>query len=68
MQGPLATGIAARSDLQIAPREAWSPSAAEAGAVALLRAAAGMVDDPATLIPEYLRASYAQENDTRPSG
>ena len=68
MPGTLATGIAARPDLQIAPREAWSPSAAEAGEVALLRAAAGMVDDPATLIPEYLRASYAQENDPRPSG
>lgn len=65
--GTLATRISARPDLQIAPREAWSPSAAEAGAVALLRAAAGQVDDPATLIPQYLRASYAQENDARPS-
>jgi len=67
MPGTLASGIADRPDLLIAPREAWSPSAAEAGAVALLKVAAGQVDDPATLIPEYLRASYAQENDPRPS-
>jgi len=60
--------LAQRPDLKRAPREAWYPSALEAGTVALLMAAAGEVADPATLIPEYLRPSYAQENDSRPSG
>lgn len=54
-----------RPDLRIAPRECWTPTAAEAGAVALLRAAAGEADDPAALVPDYLRPSYAHEKDAR---
>lgn len=53
--------LAGRPDLVVAPRESWQPTAAEAGRLALLRAAAGSVDDPFTLVPEYLRPSYADE-------
>lgn len=53
--------LAARADLVVAPLESWQPSAVEAGRLALLRAAAGVVDDPFTLVPEYLRPSYADE-------
>jgi hypothetical protein len=31
------------------------------GRIALLRAAAGDADDPATLVPDYIRPSYADE-------
>lgn len=47
--------------LVVAPRDAWFPSAAEAGRTALLLAAAGRGDDPAALVPDYLRPSYADE-------
>jgi len=53
--------LADRPDLLVAPRESWQPTAAEAGRLALLRAEAGRVDDPFTLVPEYLRPSYADE-------
>ncbi len=53
--------LVARPDLRIAPQTAWLPSAADAGAAALLRAAAGTTDDPHALVPDYLRASYADE-------
>jgi hypothetical protein len=56
-----AAGLAGRPDLVVAPRECWQPSAVEAGRLALLRAAAGGADDPFTLVPEYLRPSYADE-------
>ena len=55
------SALAARTDLVVAPPESWQPSAVEAGRLALLRAAAGAVDDPFTLVPEYLRPSYADE-------
>ena len=55
------SGLAARADLVVAPLESWQPSAVEAGRLALLRAAAGAIDDPFTLVPEYLRPSYADE-------
>lgn len=56
--GPL---LAARPDLQLPPPGARTPTAAAAGAVALLHAAAGRYDDPFTLVPDYLRPSYAEE-------
>jgi tRNA threonylcarbamoyladenosine biosynthesis protein TsaB len=55
-----------RPDLRIAPRECWTPTAAAAGAIALVRFAAGEADDIAGLVPDYLRPSYAQEKDARP--
>lgn len=53
--------LATRPDLAVAPPESWQASALEAGRLALLRAAAGLVDDAFTLVPEYLRPSYADE-------
>jgi len=57
----LAAAFAARPDLVVAPPEAWLPAAAEIGRIARLRAAAGEADDPATLVPDYIRPSYAEE-------
>ncbi len=54
-------GIAARGDLCLAPREAWLPSAAAAATLAGILAASGHYDDPHTLLPDYLRPSYADE-------
>jgi len=56
--GPL---LAARPDLRLPPPGARTPTAAAAGAVALLHAAAGSHDDPFTLVPDYVRPSYADE-------
>jgi tRNA threonylcarbamoyladenosine biosynthesis protein TsaB len=56
-----ASALSARTDLVVAPPESWQPSAVEAGRLALLRAGAGSVDDAFTLVPEYLRPSYADE-------
>jgi tRNA threonylcarbamoyladenosine biosynthesis protein TsaB len=53
--------LQARSDLVLAPPGGRAPTAAAAGAVALLHAAAGRHDDPFTLVPDYLRPSYAEE-------
>jgi len=53
--------ITARNDLAVAPPEAWHPLAADAAAIAHVRAEAGDVDDPHTLLPDYLRPSYAEE-------
>jgi tRNA threonylcarbamoyladenosine biosynthesis protein TsaB len=58
-------GLVIPSGLVVAPREAWFPSAAEAGHVALLLAAAGRSADPAGLVPDYLRPSYADEKHDR---
>lgn len=54
--------------LTTAPREAWFPTAADAAAIALLRAAAGAADDPHSLVPEYSRPSYADEKPRGSSG
>ena len=54
-------GIAARGDLCLAPREAGFPSAATAATLAGILAASGHGDDPHTLLPDYLRLSYADE-------
>ena len=57
----LADSLASRTDIVVAPQAAWTPAIAEIGRVALLRAAAGEADDPATLVPDYIRLSYADE-------
>ena len=51
----------ARTDLVIAAAAARRLTAAAAGAVARLRAVAGESHDPLTLVPDYLRPSYADE-------
>jgi tRNA threonylcarbamoyladenosine biosynthesis protein TsaB len=48
------------------PDAAWYPSAARAAALAIPRAMAGQTDDPATLLPEYARPSYADERAGQP--
>jgi len=50
-----------RTDLVVAPPTAWAPAIADVGRIALLRAAAGETDDPASLVPDYIRPSYADE-------
>lgn len=53
--------LAGRPDITVAPPTAWRPTAGDLTRSARLRAAAGAVDDPATLVPEYVRPSYADE-------
>jgi tRNA threonylcarbamoyladenosine biosynthesis protein TsaB len=57
----LTDALAGRPDLVIAPPAAWLPAIVDVGRIALLRAAAGETDDPATLVPDYIRPSYADE-------
>jgi hypothetical protein len=57
----LADALASRTDIVVAPPTAWMPAVAEIGQIATLRAAAGEADDPATLVPDYIRPSYADE-------
>ena len=59
--------LAARPDLRLATPGARAPTAAATGAVALLHAAAGRADDPFTLVPDYVRPSYAEERRTPPT-
>jgi tRNA threonylcarbamoyl adenosine modification protein YeaZ len=47
--------------LRVAPQSAWRPSAAGAATIGILRAKAGLFDDPQALLPEYSRPSYAEE-------
>jgi tRNA threonylcarbamoyladenosine biosynthesis protein TsaB len=56
--------ILAHGTIECAAHEACLPSAIDAAAIARLRALAGECDDPHTLVPDYLRPSYAEE--TRP--
>ena len=53
--------LAARGDLALPPAAARHPTAVEVAAVARDRAAVGAIDDPHTLLPDYLRPSYAEE-------
>jgi tRNA threonylcarbamoyladenosine biosynthesis protein TsaB len=46
---------------RIAPPEARFPSAVAAAKVGMLKAAANQLNDPASLVPHYLRPSYAEE-------
>jgi len=57
----LHAGDLAAAGQRLAPPEAWAPSARAAAALGLALAAAGQADDPATLAPDYLRPSYADE-------
>ena len=57
----LTDALASRPDIVFAPQPAWTPAVAEIGQIATLRAAAGEADDPATLVPDYIRPSYADE-------
>jgi len=57
----LADRMTGRTDLTMAPPEARQPGAGDAAAAARIRAEAGLVDDPQTLVPDYLRPSYAEE-------
>ena len=57
----LTDALAGRPDLVVAPPTVWTPAIADVGRIALLRAAAGETDDPAALVPDYIRPSYADE-------
>ena len=56
---------AARPDIRMAPPEACVTDARDAARMAHTIAMAGGHDDPATLVPEYLRPSYADERQAR---
>lgn len=56
----------AKAGHTIAPSEAWFPNATAASAIGLAKVAAGVFDDPLTLVPHYLRPSYADERATPP--
>jgi tRNA threonylcarbamoyladenosine biosynthesis protein TsaB len=62
----LAPAVAARDGIAVAPATAWFPTAGEAAAVGNLLAAAGAFDDASTLLPDYLRPSYAEERAAGP--
>jgi tRNA A37 threonylcarbamoyladenosine modification protein TsaB len=57
----VATALEARPEVAVAPQAAWRPSPGDLARIARVRAAAGAVDDPAALVPEYIRPSYADE-------
>ena len=58
--------INARTDLRVAPPEAWRPTAADAADLATRLHAAGHCDTPAALVPDYLRPTYADESAALP--
>jgi cellulose biosynthesis protein BcsQ len=58
--------INARTDLRVAPPEAWRPTAADAADLATRLHAAGRADAPAALVPDYLRPTYADESAALP--
>jgi tRNA threonylcarbamoyl adenosine modification protein YeaZ len=62
----VAAETAATAGHHLPPDAAWYPSAARAAALAIPRAMAGQTDDPATLLPEYARPSYADERAGQP--
>ncbi|MFM8805224.1 MAG: tRNA (adenosine(37)-N6)-threonylcarbamoyltransferase complex dimerization subunit type 1 TsaB [Planctomycetia bacterium] len=57
----VADALPTRPDLMIAPWPMATHLIVELGRIALLRAAAGEADDPAALVPDYIRPSYADE-------
>jgi len=59
--GAIVELFSGRDDLLRVPPQAVSTSATDAGRLGLLRAAAGCLDDPAGVVPDYLRPSYAEE-------
>jgi tRNA threonylcarbamoyladenosine biosynthesis protein TsaB len=46
---------------RIPPADAWFPNALAATKVGRMQAAADQLDDPSSLVPQYLRPSYAEE-------
>lgn len=63
--GPALTALeerlTTRPDIVVTPSSCWTPDAAAAAAIARAEAAAGRFDDPAGLVPDYLRPSYAED-------
>lgn len=59
--------LACRGDLAIAPQGAWHTTAADVADLALRLHDAGVRDTAAGLIPDYLRPTYADESDARPT-
>lgn len=57
----LADKVASRGDLVVASSDRWYPVATLVAEAALARALAGDFDDPHSLVPEYIRPSYAEE-------
>jgi tRNA threonylcarbamoyladenosine biosynthesis protein TsaB len=57
----LADRVANCGDLVVAGSEHWYPFAPRVAEAAMARALAGAFDDPRTLVPEYIRPSYAEE-------
>lgn len=58
--------LLARTGIACAPGDACLPSALETAAIAAIKAAAGEFDDPGTMVPDYLRPSYAEEGRKTP--
>lgn len=58
--------IAAHGGIVCASHDACQSSAGDAAAIARLKAVAGEFDDPHTLVPDYLRPSYAEEKNQWP--
>jgi tRNA threonylcarbamoyladenosine biosynthesis protein TsaB len=64
LTGPALASLADRlqeSGHLVAPTAAWVPTAGATAELALVKARAGAADSPASLVPEYLRPSYAEE-------
>ena len=62
--GPALESLAARvvaAGHHVPPAAAWFPSAATAAELGIAKAGSGMLDAPESLVPEYLRPSYADE-------
>jgi tRNA threonylcarbamoyladenosine biosynthesis protein TsaB len=69
VSGPALASLAGRladAGLVLPPAAAWFPSAAAAAELAITKARGGAADRPESLVPEYLRPSYAEE--PRPRG
>ncbi len=61
--GPVLTRLASKlpANAKIAPLEQWEPRAGIAGMLGWRQFEAGQSDDPAQLVPFYIRPSYAEE-------
>jgi tRNA threonylcarbamoyladenosine biosynthesis protein TsaB len=71
LSGPALTTLADRlaaAGHHLAPEAAWFPTADAALALAIPRARAGSADTPESLVPDYLRPSYADERAGGPPG
>ena len=60
--------ITAHGGIACAPGDACHPSAIDGAAISKLKALAGEFDDPHTLVPDYLRPSYAEEKKPEAGG